>query len=77
MTSSELGLFCPKCHCQHVPLADGGRAVVYTRRGRRSIKRVRQCRNCQHRFATVETVVGDHRSTGVTTSGDDAHSHYP
>lgn len=44
-------LRCPRCACPEVP-------VYYTRRRSGTVRRVRRCRHCGKRFATVERIAG-------------------
>lgn len=43
----KLGLACPRCGCQHLP-------VIYTRRKPGYILRLRECRHCGRRVRTRE-----------------------
>jgi transcriptional regulator NrdR family protein len=61
--SDSLGISCPVCGCRL--LNEGGRSVVYTRKGTQCIRRVRVCNHCGRRFATVERVVAGRKSTPV------------
>ena len=45
------GIECPRCGCQHLP-------VAYVRHVVGRTKRVRQCRNCDRRVVTYESVAG-------------------
>ena len=45
----QKGLFCPVCHCRHVP-------VLHTRQDKNQVRRHRECRSCGHRFWTAETI---------------------
>lgn len=45
----EEGPMCPECHCFHLP-------VYRTIRRRRSIIRIRYCRNCSRRVVTSERI---------------------
>jgi len=63
----DLGLKCPKCHCRL--LNQQGRAVYYTRRGKRCIVRRRVCNHCGCRFSTVERVALEGENFGAGSTG--------
>jgi len=43
----EKGIRCPKCNC-------GDLRVLYTRKAKRGIRRVRRCRFCGRRISSIE-----------------------
>jgi transcriptional regulator NrdR family protein len=55
--NQTLGIRCPKCGCRHCP-EDKALPVAQTfsLSHKSSIRRVRNCRYCGHRFSTYERV---------------------
>lgn len=56
--AKETGISCPKCGCRHCPRAPHEVERTITLGQNRSIRRVRVCRYCRHRFVTTERVAG-------------------
>lgn len=50
-TSTQKGIECPRCGCRHF-------YVIYTRPRDGKIVRRKECRHCQRRVTTSESVVG-------------------
>jgi len=54
--NQNIGVCCRRCECRHCP-------AYTTIRVRGRTKRYRQCRNCGHRFTTLEYVSDDVSTT--------------
>lgn len=69
-TNDDLGIICPNCGAKNYPEDNLPVAQTFTLGPNNSVRRVRTCPYCEHRFNTYERAAGKFSDTSIHTDGE-------